>query len=180
MTGRAGADDTWQREQRDRILVPGFYDDKWPRAYLLLDSRSSPFAATIQRHGVDTLVTAKGRVCTIEEKIVRWKGRPYESLCLETKSCTIPGREAPGWMVYGAAEWFLYCMMQEDGASLLCHLVEDFQKLKVWFWPKEKEFPIARGDNGAVNRLVPAELISKKVGLRKFLVRAPSVDSQQN
>lgn len=133
-------DDNWQREQRDNILVPGFYEKyATDGRYVLIDK--GRFATILQkRMSVDTIVQSKdGRAVAIEEKIVRWPGYQYQNFCLETDSCTKPGHESQGWMHYGEADYLLYCFQQTDG-SLFCHLM-DFQLLKEWFWPRAETFP---------------------------------------
>lgn len=132
-------DDHWQREIRDRVLVPEFYQKRTDGRFVLMDKgRLAGFMQ--KRMAVDTIAQRRsGEAVSVEEKIVRWKGRVYTAFCLETHSCTVKGRESPGWMVYGDADYLLYCFQQDDG-SLLCYLM-DFQRLKEWFWPLEDRWP---------------------------------------
>lgn len=132
-------DNEWQRQKRDKILAPGFYE-KYATAgrYVFVDK--GRFATILQkRYAVDTIVQAGGgKAVCIEEKIVRWPGYHYKAFCLETDSCTKPGYESKGWMHYGEADYLFYCFEQEDG-SLDTHLL-DFQELKDWFWPRVHMF----------------------------------------
>jgi hypothetical protein len=122
-------DDAWQRQVRDAILVPHFYGSaRFNGRYMLMDKGRC--ASVIQRRlSVDTIVQSKtGSAVCIEEKIVRWPGYRYDSLCLETDSCTKRGLESEGWMRYGAADYLLYCFAQKNG-DLDCWLI-DFPALK--------------------------------------------------
>ena len=158
-------DDQWQRQMRDSILVPQFYEQySTDRRYVLLDK--GRFAGLLQkRMAVDTIVQSRdGAVVAIEEKIVRWKGRVYTKFFLETNSCTKPGRESDGWMAYGKADYLLYCFEQEDG-SLVAYLVE-FPKLCEWFWQVFQMFSPHRMQgtlNETEGRLVDIETVRKNV-----------------
>ena len=121
-----------------------------------------------KRFAVDTVVQGRnGNAAFIEEKIVRWPRRdyPYDSMCLETQSCTVPGHESDGWMVYGQADYLLYCFAQRDGCSLICFLM-DFPKLQTWFWPVAGRFsPFENPDtiNRSCGKVVPISLIRANV-----------------
>ena len=133
-------DDTWQKGRRDAILVPHFYG---PRAtegrYVFMDK--GRFASLLQkRYAVDTIAQKGEDTIAIEEKIVRWKGKHLQRFCLETRSCTLPGLESDGWMVYGRADYLLYCFEQPDG-SLDCHLI-DFTQLRAWFEKNQERYQI--------------------------------------
>lgn len=153
-------DNEWQRSIRDRILAPRFYGTyATDGRYVFLDK--GKFATALQRRfAVDTCVQSHdGRAVFIEEKIVRWpanRGRAYTDFCLETHSCTKEGGESDGWMLYGQADYLLYCFHHEYDA-LDCYLIE-FQKLKEWFWLREKSFPTfgpLKTLNASMGRLVP-------------------------
>lgn len=133
-------DDAWQRDIRDRILVPQFYQTRCDGRFVLMDK--GRLATFMQRRmAVDTVAQLRsGEAVSVEEKIVRWPGYPYKAFTLETESCTVPGRESSGWMQYGYSDYLLYCFQQEDG-SLDCHLI-DFQRLRKWFWPLEETWPV--------------------------------------
>lgn len=135
------ADDDWQKRIRDEILVPQFYQrHALDGRYVLLDSGG--LATRLQKEmGVDTVFqVAGGEMVSVEEKIVRWPGYPYSTFCLETDSCTVPGRESPGWMHYSAADFLLYCFVTVNH-GLDCHLI-DLPKLKAWFWPLAGQFEV--------------------------------------
>lgn len=132
-------DNKWQRQVRNEILAPGFYGQyAVDGRYVVIDK--GRLATILQkRYAVDTIVQGRdGSALCIEEKIVRWPGYRYASFCLETKSCTVPGHESPGWMFYGEADFLLYCFQTETG-DLDCWLI-DFPKLQEWFWPREDKF----------------------------------------
>lgn len=122
-------DDRWQREQRDRYLLPLFYRKHYAR-FQFCDHLPEE-----QRRGVDTIIWIGDRRYTVDEKIVRKK---YTAFALETKSCTVPGHEKPGWMFYGEADRLLYCFSIPKG--LFCYVL-DFPKLQTWFWTQEPTFP---------------------------------------
>jgi hypothetical protein len=167
-------DNAWQRGVRDRILAPHFYRERATDGrYVFIDK--GKLATVLQkRFAVDTILQGKdGEAICIEEKIVRWKGRAYDSFFLETKSCTNPGRESDGWMVYGQADYLLYAFEQCDKA-LLVYLV-DFQKLREWFWPaheRYRSYVMPDTSNHTEGRLVPiADVIGARVGCWKFTVK---------
>jgi hypothetical protein len=169
-------DNEWQRSVRDAVLAPGFYGRYAVQGrYVFIDK--GRLATVLQRkYAVDTVVQGSaGRALCIEEKIVRWKGIRYKCICLETHSCTTPGRESDGWMRYGMADYLLYCLQQKDG-SLQCYLI-DFPLLREWFWPLEQSFttfgPLPQR-NGTFGRLVPIADINKNVPTWFVHVEAPA------
>jgi hypothetical protein len=168
-------DDAWQREMRDTFLVP-YYGKKFA-GFVLLDK--GPFARDQQRRGVDTLFwDDELALFGIEEKIVRYKDRAYSAICLETETCTKPGRIARGWMWYSAADYLLYGMQTAAG-DLDCLWI-DFAALHKWFWPREKDFRIsvmADTINQTASRLVPIEAIAENVQLRRFTLVKPKADA---
>jgi len=168
---------------RDRILKPVY--DKWSceGRYVFIDK--GRMVDILQRKlAVDTLLQKDGgEVVAIEEKIVRWSGREYDSLCLETDSCTVPGHESQGWMHYSEADYLFYCMCQgpiggsseKCGADcqncwkLQCFIVE-FQPLKEWFWPRYETFsPFKMKDtiNHTAGRVVPVRQIARDMKVLK-------------
>jgi hypothetical protein len=136
-------DDDWQRNIRDTILAPQFYGKRATDGrYVFMDK--GRLASVLQkRYAVDTILQGKGgdTIC-IEEKIVRWPTtrKEYTAFALETNSCTKPGHESDGWMVYGQADYLFWCFEREDG-GLRCFLI-DFPALKEWFWPAQKNYPV--------------------------------------
>ena len=163
-------DDAWQCDIRDRILVPQFYQKRCNGRYVLMDK--GRLATFMQRRmAVDTIAQLKGgEAASVEEKIVRWpkSGRAYTAFCLETESCTVPGHKSSGWMVYGEADYLLYCFHQKDD-SLDCHLI-DFQRLKEWFWPDEETWPVFQmpTQNRTRGRLVPISRVDASVPCWRF------------
>ncbi len=170
-------DDAWQRGVRDAILAPGFYGKyAVDGRYVVIDKGA--LATQLQRdYAVDTIAQGKhGAAVCIEEKIVRWpekRGRPYDCFSLETKSCTIPGHEKPGWMFYGRADYLLYAFQQRD-CTLDVWLI-DFPKLQSWFWPLEATFPIFRMKerNMSAGRVVPINDVQNAVPSRQYAVAKP-------
>lgn len=172
--GPFARDDAWQRQMRDKILVPAFYGEYAVEGrYVFVDKGR---CATIlqQRFAVDTIVQeAGGYAACIEEKIVRWpqfggrpKARGHNAFCLETDSCTRNGWEASGWMKYGQADYLLYCFANSEEDELRCFLI-DFLKLKEWFWEKYKDYGIWTSNqvNQTRCRIVPIEDVKKSVGV---------------
>ena len=99
-------DNEWQRAIRDAVLVPGFYGRIKSGRYVFMDKgRLSDILQ--KRYAVDTFIQAdNGDASAIEEKIIRFpvkKGKPHTAFCLETRSCTVPGHESPGWMAYAGS-----------------------------------------------------------------------------
>jgi len=172
-------DDKWQRQLRDKILVPGFYGEyATDGRYVLIDK--GRLASHFQKRlAVDTIVQGKGgEVVCIEEKIVRWpkSGKPYTAFCLETESCTKPGHESDGWMVYGKADYLLYCFADETETILDCHLI-DFPPLKEWFWKNAETFPpfqMLNTINQTRGRVVPiADIQTAGVKIWSRLIEEP-------
>lgn len=167
----------WQREVRDRVLVPWYHEHVHEGRFVLLDGEGLPL--DIQRQfGADTLIQARsGDAVGIEEKIVRWKGRHYTSLCLETDSCTVRGRESDGWMHTSRADWLLYALQQPCGA-LRVYLI-DLPALRKWFWAGHYEqfaqFGPLNTLNRAKGRLVPIEDIRGAVRMWRYQIAAPKV-----
>ena len=125
-------DDKWQKEQRDRFLVP--YYAAHSQTFVMLDGAGCA-RETQKRIAVDTFMQMKnGSALGIEEKIVRNK---HDKFFLEIESCTIPGREAQGWMRYGMSDRLLYCFFRTMGDGLFeyleCYMI-DFPALLRWFW----------------------------------------------
>lgn len=137
-------DNTWQRGLRDAILAPHFYGKyAVDGRYVCIDK--GKLATCLQKQfAVDTIMQGRdGAAVCIEEKIVRWpaaRNEPYTAFTLETMSCTVDGRESPGWMKYGRADYLLYCFADSSDTRLQCYLM-DFRKLQDWFWPIADTFP---------------------------------------
>lgn len=166
-------DDKWQRGVRDAVLVPGFYEKRYPGLFKFADKDLAT-----QMRGIDTLVesdSGNGWETTIDEKIVRWRGFHYTAFAFETDSCTVEGRERDGWMRHGEAEYLLYCF-QEASLDLFCHLIE-FRPLKKWFWTDDnfKKFPTfgpLDTLNRSAGRVVPIVAVRRNVPCSAFVVKA--------
>ncbi len=157
-------DDVEQREVRNQLLIPNLYERFFAGRYAVADSDMA-----LQKRGIDTVVKNKKSDVYIEEKIVRWKGRTYTAVCLETKSCTLPGLESPGWMHYSEADFLLYCMRTECG-NLDIYLMQ-LQHLKEWFWEKYNSWPlhVEKDRNRTASRIVPLDAIRVEVGVTEGL-----------
>lgn len=161
-------DDAAQKTVRDLVIGPGLYGPfSQDGRYVYIDK--GRLATTLQkRFAVDTIVQGRnGDAVCVEEKIVRWPGFAYDAITLETKSCSVPGHESDGWMVYGQADLLNYAMCLDDG-NVVCHLI-DFPKLQAAFWPRVDEFPetITRQHNRTICRKVPLAWIADNVGIAK-------------
>ena len=155
-------DDEWQRDLRNRVIVP-FYQQRTRGRFVLLDGDGPGLAKELQQqHGVDTLLQARdGRAIGVEEKLIRWpeRGRAYTAFALETMSNINAGRERDGWMKTSSADYLLYGFEQPDG-TVDAYLI-DFPALRRWFEPREKTFATFETDstadspNTSVGRVVP-------------------------
>jgi hypothetical protein len=164
-------DNAWQRGIRDRILAPNFYrEHATDGRYVFIDK--GKLATLLQKQfAVDTILQGSdGAAVCIEEKLVRWKGKVYSKFFLETKSNTNPGHEAPGWMVYGKADYLLYGFVQEGEQSVILHLI-DFPGLVAWFWPiheRYEAFVMPYTFNHTEGRLVPIVDVQANVKTWRF------------
>jgi len=167
-------DNEWQRDIRDRIIGPQFYG-RFAAAgrYVYIDK--GRLATTLQKqYAVDTILQGRGGAAyCIEEKIVRWPGYRYSAYCLETDSCTIAGRESPGWMRYARADFLLYAFVQDCG-GVEVHLI-DFPKLQAWFAANENDLPRfgpLATLNASTGRKAPISRVRNEVGLKTFSLEA--------
>lgn len=171
---RFHTDDEWQKAVRDAVLGPGLYGlFSLEGRYVYIDK--GRLAMLIQKRlAVDTMLQSSkdGSAVGIEEKIIRWPGYQYTALTLETQSCTVPGHESDGWMVYGEADYLNYAMCLENG-NVLCHLI-DFQKLKQAFWPVAETFntTISEQRNHTACRIVPLSWVRQHVGVSSRLIHS--------
>jgi hypothetical protein len=166
-------DNGQQKVLRNKFLLPHFEKTFVARGggYLLLDD--GRFSKMEQERGIDTIGWTKDHPpLTIEEKIVNWKGRVYDSICIETETCTVPGFVRAGWAWYSIADRLLYCMETETG-DLDCLWI-DFPKLHQWFWPIEKDFNLSvmPDKNMTACRLVPITRIMESVPMKRFVLTA--------
>jgi hypothetical protein len=164
-------DNAWQRERRDRFLVP-FYE-RWADGskYVLIDKGRC--ASIVQRRiAADTVATHRKATWFIEEKICR---QPFPNFFLETDSCTTPGKESQGWMHYGEADLLFYCFADDpEDTTLLDAYLIDFQKLKQWFWPLEETWEsrtVSYTLNHSRGRIVPRQVLHQALCPLRFTIR---------
>lgn len=131
------ADDSWQRQVRNRTLAHYYKNISDDGRFVFLDKGN--LATRLQREfAIDTILQGKGNsVFGIEEKIVRWPGYKYTAYTFETMSCTVPGHEKKGWMHYSTCDYLLYCFVQSDSVSINAHLIP-FKKLQIWFFENDR------------------------------------------
>jgi hypothetical protein len=142
-------DNNWQRGLRDRILAPYFYGKYCVEGRYVFIDKGRMASLFQRRYAVDTIAQGKdGEAICVEEKIVRWPkwDKPHRHFCLETDSCTVPGRESNGWMHYGEADYLLYCFADKEEVALTCYFI-NFPKLKEWFWPLVETFDVFQMKN---------------------------------
>jgi hypothetical protein len=168
-------DDVWQREKRDQILAPGFYEIFSPGQYLFVDQ--SRMTKGERRATVDTFAHSPvdGKLRRFEEKI--WRAPrvldKFTNYPLETKSCTVSGRETDGWMLYSPASILLGAFCNREETALDVHLL-DLPELKQWFWPRESHFKIHVHEhtlNHSEARLVPFNALPPGILLWRGIVR---------
>jgi hypothetical protein len=124
------SDDAFQRERRDAVLKPLFYEQWFHGNYHFCD-QEEPYL----KRGTDTVIATMRQTVTVDEKIVRER---HSAFALETRSCTVAGYESPGWMFWSEVDRLLYCFPLGDGLD--CWWI-DMPALQGWFWPKETTFP---------------------------------------
>jgi len=164
-------DDKGQRKIRDEIICPKLYSKySMNGRYVCIDK--GRMATLLQkRYAIDTVCQSKknhGEAVFIEEKIVRFKDKPYTSFTLEIKSCTVPGHESDGWMVYGEADVLNYVMCQDSNSFLLPYYLIPFQKLKEEFWKEDIDIftdTITEQRNKTLCKIVPIKWVEKRVGI---------------
>ncbi|HPZ75280.1 MAG TPA: hypothetical protein PK723_05680 [Candidatus Pacearchaeota archaeon] len=130
-------DNNWQKEIRNSILEPFYQKISYKNRFIFVDK--GKLATKLQREmSIDTIIQLKNNgILGIEEKIVRWPGYNYKSYTLEIMSCTQPGFEKQGWMYYALCDYLFYCFVQEDGKSVIIHILP-FTNLKDWFFEDDR------------------------------------------
>jgi hypothetical protein len=162
MSGSFDRDERLAKLVRDEILKPAFYARRCTEGRFVFCDKGGELVTLLQRRmAVDTICQGDdGLAYGVEEKAVRWpkSGKPYSAYSLETESCTNPGRESPGWMVYGHEDLLLYSFLWPD--RLVCHLI-DFPPLKAWFWKEVETFPKFQREteNRTAGRVVPFDRV---------------------
>jgi hypothetical protein len=150
-------DEIWQRGIATRFLDPLY----WRRGWSVL---RYPGDHERQRKHVDVLLTRGPEEHRVDEKIIRGRrdGLRAEKVSFETMSCTVPGREIPGW---GARDEENLCSILfvcfadipdldercwERVENLDCLWIP-FQPLREWFWRQDGERRWERLHNGQAN-----------------------------
>jgi hypothetical protein len=163
-------DDVWQRGIAERLLKPVLRKHAF-EGQMYFFGCSSPISKLLQKCAhVDAMIPlSSGGDLSLELKIVRWpgvkRGRPhatgYSHFFLETWSSSLPGKEAQGWMYTCIADWLLYCFCSAHENAVDCFPFP-MQALRLWFFPREKEFRESRVQNPingqclwSIGRLVP-------------------------
>lgn len=177
MTTDFQRDDKWQRGVRDLVLRPLYYDVHW-NGHIPIDS--GRLASYLQKKfSVDSLIEGfSGRTYFVEEKIVRPpREGEYTAYALETDSCTVPGKEAEGWMRYGRADLLLYAFVRQD-RSVDVHMI-DFPRLQDWFVANEgrlDEFGPLKTGNASAGRKAPCDEV-KAAGIPVWIRQVlPNLD----
>ena len=160
---------TYSEVQREKLKE--FYRVKAYDGRFVFVNKNKLLSKWLQDNAVDTIMQiSDSDEVYIEEKIVRWKGKRYEAMTLETMSCTIPGREKDGWMKYSKADILAYGFEQESG-DIELYLIS-FPKLKEWFWKNHEVFisTITEQINKTECKIVPILEIGRRVGFKKFFI----------
>ena len=126
-------DNEWQKEIRNNILVPFYYENAKDGRFVLVDK--GKFSEILQQEmSVDTVLQKEnGEAISVEEKIVRWPGYIYDSFVLETWSCTVKDNERKGWMYTARCDILFYCFVQENGMDVIAYSIP-FRILQRWFF----------------------------------------------
>lgn len=144
------------------------------------DLEKSPFSEYVQRTlKTDTVIqTSVHTSYGVEEKVVSWpaNNQPYTAFFLETRSCTNPGHESPGWMITCQADMLLYAFEIRD-LGLIIYLL-DFHRLKRWFEQEylphlphpEYGLSVMPDENRTEGRLVSIAKVIQAVHTRCFVV----------
>lgn len=132
----------------------------------LVRSRGSIY---IQRncHIDCVMASKKGGSITVEEKIVRWPGRKYTAMTIETHSNlerTQDQKIGDGWIKTSTADYLLYAFQQENNDLLVWFF--DMPELQRWFESNFLEYHISDTPNEFYTtrcRIVPVGDIPKSI-----------------
>ena len=158
-------DDAWQKDVREKLLKPFYEKVACEGRYVFVDQ--GPLAEILQKEfHIDTIIQRdQGRAVTFDEKIVRWPGYEYTAFTLETMSCTVEGRESPGWMHMAQCDYILYCFLQADGSAVAYSI--PFKELNNWFFENDRymNYSITRSEqlNKTECRVVPVSDVLKAI-----------------
>lgn len=159
-------DDAWQKDFRNRVLKPFYKQHSFESRFVFADK--GKLADKLQREmAVDTVLQREqNALVSLEEKIVRWKGKVYTAFTLETWSCTTEGREKKGWMYTAQCDYLFYCFVQEGEKSCIAHLIP-FTKLRDWFFDNDRYLKFPKHKTEQINqtecRIVDIELVKKAI-----------------
>ena len=130
----------YTQNMRDTFLIHFYRKYSFDGRYVFIDK--SECSTILQKElAVDTVAqSTDGKSVCIEEKIEQWPGWKRTNFALETRSCTVVGRERPGWMHYAKADYLLYAFAFEGNTGLDVFLI-NFPKLREWFWNLPKRYP---------------------------------------
>ena len=159
--------------QKMRGKLKPFYEWKsFEGRFIFINKESAEISSILQKRlAVDTILALSDyKEIYIEEKIVRWPGYKYTAFVLEVQSCSVAGKESPGWMEYGLADYLAYGFEQEDGQIEL-YLIP-FKKLKNWFWKNCISYSETKTTqlNQTVCKIVPIKDVKMNVGFEKFFI----------
>jgi len=116
-------DNAWQQRLFDRVLRTPLQQAAYNGGLVVIDY-GSPFARLVQRQAhVDLIAqTRTGGTCAIDVKLVRHPPslNHWHDFFLETWSCTVPGRRAPGWLTTSAADFILWGQVSKDETAIDC------------------------------------------------------------
>jgi hypothetical protein len=163
------AANAWQQMQRDRYLIHFYQKYSLNGRYVFIDK--SACSTLLQKQlAVDTIFQSarNGASLCIEEKID--SGTARINFALETDSCTVKGREKPGWMHYAQADYLLYAFVRAEG-GLKVYLI-DFAKLREWFWQVYEQYRyyvMPNTINHTGIRLVPIRDVEQNVPTWKYI-----------
>lgn len=153
-------------DERRALLDKHFYPAVSKDGRFVALGHSEGSLSIQRRCHVDCVVaTQKGSV-TVEEKIVRWKGRAYTAITVETHSNLERTGAEPigdGWIATSVADYLLYAFEQEDVALLVWLFV--LPKLREWFTPRVAQYAIADTPNSRYTtrcRVVPLDAIPEE------------------
>lgn len=160
----------YSQEMRDRFLGPYFYQKYALEGRYVFVEKSACSTLLQKQLAVDTLVQSpRGGSLCIEEKIEQWPGYWRKNFALETASCTLPGKERPGWMQYAQADYLLYAFAYPGNQGLRVYFI-DFPQLREWFWHLPVRYPahVMETQNRTRFEKVPIVDVRKAVSVQRY------------
>lgn len=177
-------DDAWQLPLAIKFLTPCYQRRGW-------EVLRYPGNHPMQRCHVDVQLSKNERIMQIDEKIIRGRrdGYPATKVSLETWSCSVRGKERPGWLhpdEHNEATHLLICNsdisdLKPDSwkkvTSLDCRWMP-LAPLRSWFWgigEQRWEVQDNQQQNHSLSRKVPIrEILSALPEARRFWLFAKS------